>query len=194
MLILARFMKTLYFILVLAIMSSTHIQAETSSTATIPNETQKENISEKATNNGEANLAPTSLSWVKRCDTPPGALAKQCRLEQYVVDEVRPNISFLIMVFKTADGKNWIMRVIAPLGLMLPKGLRIALDDQTLEGTYPYMRCGIEGCIVDLMDNDIFNLIRQARSMTLIVWLSVDDVIGVPIPMSDFSKAVESLQ
>src|SRR5208337_2778404 len=60
--------------------------------------------------------------WETRCETPPGAASEQCAVIQSVVDDQRPNISLVIIALKTADHKSRLLRVIAPLGALLPTG------------------------------------------------------------------------
>lgn len=68
--------------------------------------------------------------WQIRCDTPPGAQAEQCALIQSVVAEDRSNAGLTVIVLKTADQKSRLMRVVAPLGVLLPSGLGLKLDNQ----------------------------------------------------------------
>ena len=67
--------------------------------------------------------------WQIRCDTPPGAQAEQCALIQSVVAEDRSNAGLTVIVLKTADQKSKLMRVVAPLGVLLPSGLGLKLDN-----------------------------------------------------------------
>src|ERR687884_445212 len=61
--------------------------------------------------------------WQLRCETPAGAKNEQCALVQNVAAEDRPNVTLLVIVLKTADGKSRLLRVVAPLGVLLPAGL-----------------------------------------------------------------------
>ena len=58
--------------------------------------------------------------WQIRCDTPPGAQGEQCALIQSVVAEDRSNAGLTVIILKTADQKSKLMRVVAPLGVLLP--------------------------------------------------------------------------
>ncbi len=60
--------------------------------------------------------------WVTRCETPPGAAHEQCAIVLSVVDQDRPNLILVVIVLNTADRKTRLMRVIAPLGVLLPPG------------------------------------------------------------------------
>src|SRR3989337_2155855 len=61
--------------------------------------------------------------WQIRCDTPPGAKSEQCALMQSVVAADRANVGLTVIVLKTAANKSRVLRVIAPLGVLLPAGL-----------------------------------------------------------------------
>src|SRR6478672_9849382 len=61
--------------------------------------------------------------WQIRCDTPPGAQTEQCAVMQSVVAEDRANFGLTVIIMKMADNKSRMMRVIAPLGVLLPAGL-----------------------------------------------------------------------
>src|SRR5215475_8879978 len=65
--------------------------------------------------------------WQIRGDTPPGAQAEQCALIQSVVAEDRSNAGLTVIMLKTADQKSRLMRVVAPLGVLLPSGRSIIL-------------------------------------------------------------------
>ena len=132
-------------------------------------------------------------AWTHRCENVPGAIEQQCRIEQFVVDERRPSISLLVMVFRTADKKNLFMRVVTPLGLFLPSGVRLLVDQQTLPLTIPYAQCYSVGCTAELIDNATINGLAVATSLFVIVWPTPEDPIGVPISLDGFSTALGKL-
>ena len=69
--------------------------------------------------------------WQIRCDTPPGAQGEQCALIQSVTAEDRPNVGLTVIVLKTADQKGRLMRVLAPLGVLLPSGLGLKIEQES---------------------------------------------------------------
>src|SRR5687767_898323 len=70
----------------------------------------------------------THGSWQLRCGQPPGARAEKCALVQSVKAEDRPNITLTVIFLRSYDGKTRILRVIAPLGVLLPTGLGLKID------------------------------------------------------------------
>src|SRR5690606_6938028 len=78
--------------------------------------------------------------WQIRCDTPPGAKSEQCALVQTVTAQDRPNVGLSIIVLKLADNKNRLLRILAPLGVLLPAGLGLRIDDAEI-GRAGFVRC-----------------------------------------------------
>ena len=91
--------------------------------------------------------------WQIRCDTPPGAQAEQCALIQSVVAEDRSNAGLTVIVLKTADQKSRLMRVVAPLGVLLPSGLGLKLDNADV-GRAGFVRCLPNGCVAEVVMDD----------------------------------------
>src|SRR5271170_6066413 len=85
-------------------------------------------------------VKPVYGDWQIRCDTPPGAQSQQCALMQSVTAEDRPNVGLTVIVLKTSDQKNRLMRVVAPLGVLLPSGLGLKIDNVDV-GRAGFVRC-----------------------------------------------------
>ena len=101
--------------------------------------------------------------WQIRCDTPPGAKAEQCALIQSVTAEDRANVGLTVIVLKTADPKSRLMRVVAPLGVLLPSGLGLKID-QVDVGRAGFVRCLPNGCVAEVvMDDDLIKKCAAAR-------------------------------
>ena len=74
----------------------------------------------------------THGAWSIICDTPAGATAEQCAMMQNVVAEDRPEIGLSVVVLRTADNKAEILRVLAPLGVLLPNALGLNVDGKDI--------------------------------------------------------------
>ena len=103
----------------------------------------------------------TFEDWQLRCETPAGAKAEQCALVQYLAAEDRPNLTLVVIVLKTADNRGYLLRVVAPLGVLLPSGLGLKID-QTDIGRAGFVRCLTTGCVAEVVMDD--GLIRQFKS------------------------------
>jgi len=91
--------------------------------------------------------------WQIRCDTPPGATGEQCVLLQSVQAEDRPNVGLTVIILKTADQKSRLLRVLAPLGVLIPSGLGLKIDDQDV-GRAGFVRCLPNGCVAEVVMDD----------------------------------------
>ena len=87
--------------------------------------------------------------WVTRCETPPGAAHEQCAIVLSVVDQDRPNLILVVIVLNTADRKTRLMRVIAPLGVLLPPGVSLRIDNAEA-GRLSFLQCLPNGCVAQL--------------------------------------------
>jgi invasion protein IalB len=131
--------------------------------------------------------------WQMRCETPAGARSEQCAIVQSVQAEDKPNVSLVVIVLKTADGRSRLLRVIAPLGVLLPSGLGLKIDSTDV-GRAGFVRCLPSGCIAEVvMDEDLLGKLRTGQAATFIVFQTPEEGIGIPVSLNGFGKAFESL-
>ena len=131
--------------------------------------------------------------WEERCETPPGAQKEQCALIQSVTAEDRPNVNLVVIVLKTADGKSRLLRVVAPLGVLLPSGLGLKID-QTDVGRAGFVRCLPTGCIAEVMMEDkLIDQLRTGTTATFIIFQTPEEGIGIPLTLSGFKDGFEKL-
>jgi invasion protein IalB len=131
--------------------------------------------------------------WQLRCETPAGAKAEQCALVQNVAAEDRPNLTLLIIVLKTADGKSRLLRVAAPLGVLLPAGLGLKID-QVDVGRAGFVRCLTTGCIAEVvMEDNLINQFKSGTTATFIIFQTPEEGIGIPVALNGFAQGFDSL-
>lgn len=131
--------------------------------------------------------------WQVRCDTPPGAQGEQCALIQSVTAEDRPNVGLTVIVLKTADQKNRLMRVLAPLGVLLPSGLGLKID-KTDVGRAGFVRCLPNGCVAEVqMDDNLVKQLRTGQSATFIIFQTPEEGIGIPMGLKGFGEGYDKL-
>ncbi len=131
--------------------------------------------------------------WETRCETPPGAAKEQCALIQSVAAEDRPNISLVVIVLKTADGKSRLLRVVAPLGVLLPSGLGLKVDQADI-GRAGFVRCLPTGCIAEVtMEDKLIDQLRSGTTATFIIFQTPEEGIGIPLTLAGFKDGFEAL-
>jgi invasion protein IalB len=131
--------------------------------------------------------------WQIRCDTPPGAQTEQCALIQSVVAEDRSNAGLTVIVLKTADQKSKLMRVVAPLGVLLPSGLGLKLDNVDV-GRAGFVRCLPNGCVAEVvMDDKLLGQLRTAKTATFIIFETPEEGIGFPLSLNGLGEGYDKL-
>ena len=131
--------------------------------------------------------------WQMRCETPPGAQAEQCALFQSVVAEDRMNVGITVLVIKTADQKARLMRVQAPLGVLLPAGLGLKID-QTDVGRAGFVRCLPRGCYAEVtMDDALVSKLRTGQTATFFIFQTPEEGIGFPLGLKGFGEGYDKL-
>ena len=131
--------------------------------------------------------------WQLRCETPAGAKNEQCAIVQNVAAEDRPNLTLLVIVLKTADGKSRLLRVAAPLGVLLPAGLGLKIDQNDV-GRAGFVRCLATGCIAEVvLEDPLINQFKTGGTATFIVFQTPEEGIGIPVSLGGFAQAFESL-
>lgn len=140
-----------------------------------------------------ANVRGVYGPWSMVCDTPPGAKFEQCAIMQNVVAQNRPDIGLSVVVLKAADGKSRILRVLAPLGVLLPNGLGLFID-QTDKGRAYFVRCFADGCYAEVaLEDQMIAELSKGKSAIFTLFQTPEEGIGIPVDLTEFGKAYEAL-
>jgi invasion protein IalB len=131
--------------------------------------------------------------WQVRCETPAGAQNEQCALIQSVTAEDRANVGLTVIVLKTADQKSRLMRVVAPLGVLLPSGLGLKIDNADV-GRAGFVRCLPNGCVAEVvMDDNLLKQLRSGQTATFIIFQTPEEGIGFPMALKGFGEGFDTL-
>ncbi|MCK0196446.1 invasion associated locus B family protein [Ancylobacter sp. 6x-1] len=131
--------------------------------------------------------------WQIRCDTPPGAQSEQCVLLQSVQADDRPNVGLTVIILKTADQQSRLLRVLAPLGVLLPSGLGLKID-QTDVGRAGFVRCVPNGCVAEVvLDDKLVGQLRTGQNATFIIFQTPEEGIGIPLSLKGFGEGYDAL-
>jgi invasion protein IalB len=135
----------------------------------------------------------THGDWQMRCDTPPGAKGEQCALVQSVTAEDRPSVGLTVIVLKTADKQSRLLRVLAPLGVLLPMGLGLRIDNADV-GRAGFVRCLTNGCVAEVvLEDELIGKLRGGKGATFIVFQTPEEGIGIPVSLTGFGAGFDAL-
>lgn len=131
--------------------------------------------------------------WQMSCDTPPGASFEQCAIIQNVSAEDQPNVGLSVIVLKTADQQARLLRVLAPLGVLLPNGLGLNIDGKDI-GRVAFVRCLPNGCVAEVvLDDDLLKALSDGRNAIFVVFKTPEEGIGIPVSLNGFGEGFAQL-
>ena len=142
---------------------------------------------------GEPPVRSVHDAWQVRCDTPAGAQDEQCVLMQFVTAEDRENVGLTVIILKTADQQARIMRILAPLGVLLPSGLGLKIDEADI-GRAGFVRCLPNGCVAEvILEDQLLDQLEKGNTATFIIFQTPEEGIGIPISLAGFGQGFTAL-
>ncbi len=145
-----------------------------------------------APGSGQAQVRSQHGDWQKVCKRPTGAPRDICALVQDVTSESNPNVGLSVHLQSTVTGEK-VLRVFAPLGILLPPGLGLQIDEDKV-GHAPFVRCHAVGCYAQVtLTPDLLARFRAGQTAWFIVFQSKEAGIGIPISLEGLPTALSAL-
>jgi invasion protein IalB len=140
------------------------------------------------------NVKESHGAWSIICDKPAGASVEQCAMMQNVIAEDRPEVGLSVVILKTADRRAKILRILAPLGVLLKDGMELYVDNNNIGRAY-FTRCFSEGCYVEVeIDDELMRILRAGKAAVFALRESADqDRVGIPIELAGFGDGYDAL-
>tara|TARA_R110002124_G_scaffold44422_5_gene135486 strand:+ start:10656 stop:11168 length:513 start_codon:yes stop_codon:yes gene_type:complete len=131
--------------------------------------------------------------WQMSCDTPPGASFEQCAIIQNVLAEDQPNVGLSVIILRTADREARLLRILAPLGVLLPNGLGLNVDGQDM-GRVAFVRCLPNGCVAEVvLDDALIETLSNGTSAIFVVFKTPEEGIGIPVSLKGLKDGFDQL-
>jgi invasion protein IalB len=143
---------------------------------------------------GEGTVKAQHGDWQVVCKAPPpGAKNEVCALVQSVTAEDRNNVGLTVYFQKFSDGTR-VLRVFAPLGILLPRGIGLKIDDKDV-GNAPFLRCHSFACYAQVVVEDkLVEQLTTGKNAVFIVFQTEEAGIGIPISLAGFADALATLK
>ncbi len=126
--------------------------------------------------------------WVVHCTS-----ATACVLGQSVADETRPEIAITVVAIKPPSGSP-ILRIVAPLGVLLPEGVGLKVD-QTDMGRVAFLRCTPEGCVAEAeLSADQIAKLSAGTTATFSLMQTPSEGVSVPVALKGFKEGFAALR
>jgi invasion protein IalB len=179
----SRPLATLSVALALAIGLASHVEAQGAPT----------DAAASATGPGSV-VRETHGAWQVSCRTPPGAKEEKCALVQSVTAEDRPNVGLTVVFYKAIGENKKLLRVVVPLGVLLPTGLGLKIDNQDV-GNAPFLKCGKRGCVAEVvLQDEVIKKLKKGQTAMFIIFDTPEAGIGIPVSLQGFNDAFASLK
>lgn len=141
-----------------------------------------------------SSVTATRGAWQVICRTPPGAKEKICALVQSVIDDKRPNVGLTVLFYKSMHADKKLLRVVVPLGVLLPTGLGLKIDNQEV-GNAPFLNCSRKGCVAEVvLQDDVIQKMKTGHEATFIIFDTPEEGIAIPIELEGFDAALAALK
>ena len=133
---------------------------------------------------GAQTPAKTYGDWAMRCE-------KSCALVQSVADQTRPEVAITVVVLKIGGAP--ILRVVAPLGVLLPAGVGLKIDQADL-GSVGFLRCTAEGCVAEAeLSPDQVAKLSGGATATFSLMQTPAEGVAVPVSLKGFKDGLTAL-
>jgi len=132
--------------------------------------------------------------WQVVCrEPPPGSKKKVCALVQSVTAEDRANVGLTVYFQKFSNGTQ-VLRIFAPLGVLLPPGLGLKIDGQDI-GHAPFLRCHTFACYAQVVvEESLIKRLATGKTAIFIIFQAEEAGIGIPISLAGFQKGLDTLK
>lgn len=134
---------------------------------------------------------PSQPEWTKVCGKDEGAKAEICyTTRDFVTDKGQRVVAVALYDVKGKTSQK-LMRIMMPLGFLLPPGVRIVVDkSQPVSGRYA--SCLPNGCFVEAaVKDDFVTALKKGTTLTISARNQVGREVAFTIPAEGFGKAFD---
>lgn len=152
-----------------------------------------EENSPKSPELAEGTIKSQHGDWQVVCKPPPpGAKNEVCAIVQSVTAQDRDNVGLTVYFQKFSNGVR-VLRVFAPLGILLPAGIGLKIDDIDV-GHAPFLRCHSFACYAQVTaENTLIEQLKKGKSAIFIIFQTEENGIGIPLSLKGFEEAFAKL-
>ena len=139
----------------------------------------------------DVTVKSTHGDWQIQCP-PEVSAANPCAMVQNLVREEDGRRVLAALVVKPPEGEAF-LRVVVPLGILLPGGLTLSVDGTDM-GTVGFINCLPDGCMTQVgMTADVLDKMRQGNQAIVTIYEQAEQPIQLPISLTGFTAAFGEL-
>jgi len=137
---------------------------------------------------------PAPPGWIARCNSVSRDAPLECAVEQTAVLTKTGQLIVLINIRVAADTRTPIALVQLPLGLNLPAGARLQVDDGKI-ADLQIQTCEQRGCYADTpIAADMLAAMKSGQQLKVSFQNLGKEVITIPMPLAEFAAAYEKIK
>ena len=137
---------------------------------------------------------PAPPGWIARCNSVSRDAPLECAVEQTAVLTKTGQLIVLINIRVAADTRTPIALVQLPLGLNLPAGARLQVDDGKVTDLQ-IQTCEQRGCYANTpIAADMLAAMKSGKQLKVSFQNLGKEVITIPMPLAEFAAAYDKIK
>jgi invasion protein IalB len=142
----------------------------------------------------EAANAPSQPGWIARCASIGRDAPLECAIEETAVLTKTGQVVVLVNIRVTSDTRTPVAMVQLPLGLNLPVGAKLQVDEGK-PVDLQIQTCENRGCYANLpVAPDLLAALRTGKQLKISFQNLAKDPITIPMPLTDFAAAYDKIK
>ena len=137
---------------------------------------------------------PASPGWVARCTSASRDAPLECAVEQTAVLTKTGQLIVLLNIRVAADTRQPIAVIQLPLGLNLPAGAKLQVDDGKVSDLQ-IQTCEQRGCYANSpIPADMLAAMKSGKQLKVSFQNLGKETITIPMPLTDFAAAYDKIK
>jgi invasion protein IalB len=141
-----------------------------------------------------AESQPPAPGWVARCGSVSRDAPLECAIEESAVLTKTGQLIVLVNIRVTSDTRQPIALVQLPLGLNLPAGAKLQVDEGKVVDLQ-IQTCEQRGCYANLpVPADLLAAMRTGKQLKVSFQNLAKEAISIPLPLADFAASYDKIK
>jgi invasion protein IalB len=138
--------------------------------------------------------APPTPGWAVRCTSASREAPLECAMEQTAVLSKTGQLIVLVNIRVPSDTRVPVAMVQLPLGLNLPGGAKLQVDDGKT-ADLQIQTCENRGCYAGTaITPEVLAALKTGKELKLSFQNLAKETITIPMPLTDFASAYEKIK
>lgn len=138
--------------------------------------------------------APPQPGWAARCSSVSRDAPPECAVEQTAVLSKTGQLIVLVNIRVPSDSRAPIALVQLPLGLNLPAGAKLQIDDGKAFDLQ-VQTCEARGCYASTpVAADMLAALKSGKQLKVSFQTMSKETIAIPMPLGDFAAAYDKIK